>query len=250
MIKNLVIAAVLFAATHVSAQSSLGIQSARIEFGGSQDEVQNFQAGASIGVDVAITSFHGLQGDLRFSDTANGMIGQLGAHLYMTPKPGQKYGVMATLSDVDGRSMMWGSLGVEGMFSLSRNTVVEGRTGLGVADEGGLDFIFAGVSLAHRFNPALEFETFIDVAEFDEAALQAISYEAGIAAHYSPDGAPWGIYASLTHSDLGGRDGTRGETRIGLGLTIEFGASRSVDPASRQFRTSDPVAPLVRRGLW
>ena len=157
---------------------------------------------------------------------------------------------MATLSDVDGRSMTWGSLGVEGMLSLGSNTVVEGRTGLGVADEAGLDFIFAGVSLAHRFTPTLEIETFLDVAEFDEPALRAISYEAGIAAHYSPDGAPWGLYASLTHSDLSGRDGTRGETRLGLGLTIEFGASRGVDPNTRQFRVSDPVAPLVRRGLW
>ena len=250
MIRVLVTAAAVFAATHASAQSSLGIQSTTLGFGGIQDEAGDFQTDANISVDVAITSFHGLQGDLRFSDTANGLIGQLGAHLYMTPRPGQKYGVFATLSDVDGRSMAWGALGIEGMLSLGLDTALEARTGLGVADEGGLDFIFAGVSLAHAVNPSFEVEAFLDIAEFDEAALQVISYEVGVRAHYSPEGAPWGLYASVTQSDLGGRDGTSSETRLGLGLTIEFGSSGSTDPATRHFRASDPVAPLVRRGLW
>ena len=250
MIKKFVTAIALCAATHASAQSSLGIQSTSIELGGIQDEAGDFQTNAGIGVDVAITSFHGLQGELQFSDTSNGLIGRLGAHLYMAPRPGQKYGVFASLSDVDGRSMTWGTLGVEGMLSMGLDTTLEGRTGLGVADDGGLDFIFAGISVAHSINPALSIETFLDVAEFDEAALRAISYEVGVTARYSPEGAPWGLYASVIHSDLAGRDGTNGETRVGLGLSIEFGAARSTDPASRHFRTSDPVAPLVRRGLW
>jgi len=250
MIRVLVTAAAVFAATHLSAQSSLGIQSTAFDFGGVQDEAGDYQFDANVSVDVRVTSYHGLQGDLKFSDTSNGLIGQLGAHLYMTPNPGQKYGVYATLSDVDGRSMTWGTLGIEGMLSLGLDTVVEARTGLGISDVGGLDFIFAGVSLAHAVNPTLELETFLDVVEFDEAALQAISYEVGVRAHYSPEGAPWGLYASLTHSDLGGRDGASGATRLGLGLTFEFGASGGADPATRHFRTSDPVAPLVRRGLW
>ncbi|MGI9389251.1 MAG: hypothetical protein ACR2O1_04260 [Boseongicola sp.] len=250
MIKIMVFAAAVFAATQSYAQSSLGIQSARIELGGAQDEAQDFQAEAGIGVDVAITSYHGLQGNLQFSDTANGMIGQLGAHLYMTPNSGRKYGVFATLSDVDDRSMTWGTLGVEGMMALGLDTVIEGRTGLGVADEAGLDFIFAGVSIAHKVTSTLEVESFLDIAEFDEPALQAISYEVGIAAHYSPEDVPWGLYASLTHSDLTGRDGTSGDTRLGVGFTIEFGASRGTDPTTRQFRSSDPVEPLIRRGLW
>ncbi len=171
MIKFLFIAAAVFAATHASAQSSLGIQGTTIGIGGIQDEAGDYQSAASVSVDVRVTSFHGLQGDLRFSDTSSGLIGQLGAHLYMTPKPGQKYGVFATLSDVDGSSMTWGALGVEGMLSLGLDTALEARTGLGVADAGGLDFIFAGVSLAHAVNPTLEIEAFLDVAEFDEAAF-------------------------------------------------------------------------------
>ncbi len=183
MIKTLVIAAAVFAATHASAQSSLGIQGTTLGFGGVQDEAGDIQTEADVSVDVRVTSVHGLQGDLRFSDTANGLIGQLGAHLYMAPNPGRKYGLFATLSDVDGRSMTWGMIGIEGMLSLGLDTVVEARTGLGVADTGGPDFIFAGVSLAHAVNPALELEGFLDIAEFDEAALQAVSYEAGVRAH-------------------------------------------------------------------
>lgn len=236
--------------TPVLAQSSLGITGMSLSLGSTEDEAGDQRGRLASSVDVRITDAHGLQGDLSFSDTAGGTIGSLGAHLYMAPQPGQKYGVFFNLSDVDGRSMLWVSTGVEGMLEMSEDTLLEGRLGLGASDERSLDFIFGGLSIAHALSPEYEIEAALDVADFDEASFRATSVEASLTARYSPEGAPWGVYASLSHSDLTGRNGTPSATRIGLGLTYQFGSIGGARADTRHFRNADPVAPLVRRGLW
>lgn len=229
------------------AQSSLGISGVELSFGAVEDEAGDYRGEARAVVDVAITGLHGFQGDLNFSDTGTGAIGTVATHLYMKPKPGQKYGLFAALSDVDGRSMIYGSLGAEGMLSLGERTSVEARAGMGWADADGLDYIFAGAALAHQLTPAVTLEGSLDVVDFDEAALSATAYDLGLKATYSPKGSPWGAYVSVTQSGLGGHDDV---TRIGLGLTITLGTAGGTDPHTRLFRTPDPVSPLVRRGLW
>lgn len=232
------------------AQSSLGITGAAFSLGAVEDEGGDLRGDASAIVDVAITDVHGFQGDLRFSDALSGTIGTVATHLYMAPVEGQKYGLFAVLSDVDGRSMLYGSFGAEGMLSLGDSTVLEARGGLGWADVDGLDYIFGGLSVAQSLSPAVEIELSMDVADFDEAGFSATSYDAGLTARYSPEGSPWGAYASVTHSGLSGGNSASGETRIGLGLTLTLGTAGGTDPHTRPFRTPDPVAPLIRRGLW
>lgn len=231
-------------------QSSLGITGATLDVGSAEDETGLWKGTPSASVDVRVTEFHGLQGDLSFSDTGGGTIGMLAGHLYMVPQPGQKYGLFVSLSDLDGRAMSWVSFGAEGMLSLGENTVLSGRLGLGQADVGSLDYIFGGVAVAHEVLPGLEFEAALDVADFDETGFRATSHEASLTARYSPNGAPWGVYASVTNSGLTGRDGQSARTRIGLGVTFTFGGSGGTDPHTRMFRSTDPVAPLIRRGLW
>ncbi len=232
------------------AQSSLGITGAAFSMGMVEDEGGEKRGDASGSVSVAITDYHGFQGDLQFSETVSGTIGTIAAHLYMTPQEGQKYGLFAALSDVDGRSMLYGSFGAEGMLSLGERTSVEARGGLGWADVDGLDYIFGGLSVAQSLSPAVELEVSMDVADFDEAGFSATSYDAGLTARYSPVGSPWGAYASVNYSGLTGDDSASGETRLGLGLTLTLGTAGGIDPHTRPFRTPDPVAPLVRRGLW
>ena len=232
------------------AQSSLGITGADFSLGVVEGEGGDFQGEGSAVVDVAITDVHGFQGDIAFSGVGDVVVGTIATHVYMTPRAGQKYGLFAALSDVDGRSMLYGSFGAEGMLSFGDNTVVEVRGGLGWADTNGLDYVFAGLSVAQALSPAFEVELSLDVADFDEASFSATSYEAGLTARYSPQGSPWGAYASITHSGLTGTDSASGDTRIGLGLTLSLGTAGGVDPHTRPFRTPDPVAPLVRRGLW
>lgn len=234
----------------VCAQSSLGIFGATVELGSTEDETGTLQSLFSSSVDVRITEVHGLQGDLSFTDSATGTIGQLGGHLYMAPKPGQKYGLFVSLSDMDGRSMAWVSAGAEAMFAIGENTLIEGRLGLGASDRNSGDYIFGGISLAHAFTSEFEVELALDAADFDEAGFRATSIETSMTARYSPEGSPWGIYGSLTQSDLAGRNGAPAQTRIGAGVIFNFGASGGVSAHTRPFRRTDPVAPLVRRGIW
>ncbi|MEM7718997.1 MAG: hypothetical protein AAF222_07320 [Pseudomonadota bacterium] len=229
------------------AQSSLGISGLELSLGVVEDEAGDRRGDGRAAVNVAITEFHGFQGDLAFADAADGWIGTAAAHLFMTPVDGQKYGLFAALSDVDGRSMLYGSIGVEGIVSVGQNTSIEGRAGMGWADVEGLDYIFASAALAHDFTPAVTLEASLEIADFEEASFDASAYDFGLKATYSPEGSPLGAHISVTQSSLSGHDDA---TRVGLGLTITLGTSGGTDPHTRLFRTPDPVAPLVRRGLW
>ena len=248
--KSVLVAIFACFAVPVAAQSSLGISGAQVSLGVVEDESGHSRTEFGALVDVAITGVHGFQGDLRFDDTQAGGVGTLAAHLYMTPREGQKYGLFAQLSDVDGRSMTYGAIGAEGMFELGNDTVLEGRAGIGAANDNGLDFVFGSIGLAHAYSSALEISATLDLTEFDEPSLRAISYDAGLRATYSPEGAPWGLYASVTHSGLEGRDASAGETRFGFGLSLSLGNSGGTNPGTRPFRSADPVAPLLRRNLW
>lgn len=232
------------------AGSSLGVTGAAFSLGMAGDEGGVLRGEERASLDVAITGVHGFQGDLSFSDTMTGGIGTAAAHLYMAPAHGRKYGLFAALSDIDGRSMMYGSVGAEGMFSMGEATTLEVQGGVGWSDTNGLDYVFAGGAVAHGLTPALELELSLDLADFDEAGFSATAWDVGLTASYSPEGAPWGAYASVTQSGLSGADSTPGETRFGLGVTLNLGASGGTDPRTRHFRTVDPVAPLVRRGIW
>lgn len=234
----------------VSAQSSLGIQGTDLRFGALQDETGEVQVLSSLRLDVTITDAHGLQGDVTFEDTGNGLVGGLGTRLYMAPVEHQKYGLFASLSDVDGRSMSWLSVGAEGMFAAGDDLVFEARAGMGVSDVEGLDYIFADGGFAIALSDNLAVETHLTVAEFEEASFQAISYDAGASLHYTASGSPWGTYASINYSGLTGRDSRPGELRVGFGVSMSFGQIGGLSPKTRPFRIVNPVAPLVRRGLW
>ena len=238
-----------FVAVPVVAQSSLGITGAEFALGVTEDEAGTAQFNGTAAVDVAITQAHGFQGNIEYTNTLAGGVGTIGGHLYMTPKQGQKYGLFGSISDVDDRALQYVSLGAEAQLALSFDTTFEFQAGIGAATEGDLDYVFGGVALAHTVTPSFDLEAALDVAEFDEASLSTISYEVGVTATYSPEGAPWGVFASVTHSDLTGGDFS-GATRVGLGLSWTFGNSGGTDPATRLFRSVDPVAPLLRRDLW
>ena len=234
----------------LAAQGSLGITGASLSVGVIEDEAGATQVEGAAVVDVAITDVHGFQGDLVFADTASGAVGALGAHLYMAPRRGQKYGLFATLGDIDGRALTYVSLGAEGMLALNSRTTLEGQAGIGAANDGNLDYIFASLALSRALSTSTVIEAALDVAEFDEMALRAVSYDTSLTARYSPEGAPWGLYAQISHGGLTGRDARAGKTRIGLGLTMTFGTSGGTSPKTRPFRSIDPLAPLMRRGLW
>ena len=94
------------------AESPLGITGAEFRLGAvAQDTgaaqaslggIQSFDAIDPVlgfaAVNVAVTDAHGFQGDVLLEDGPGGAIGRLGAHVFMTPQSGQKYGLFAILS--------------------------------------------------------------------------------------------------------------------------------------------------------
>ncbi len=104
-----------------------------------QDKAGTAQSDLSARLDVAMTQAHGSQGDVSFADTDQGLIGKLGAHLYIILQTGQKCGGGGSLSDVDGRIVTWRTLSIESALALSDMTAFEGSAGLGVSDLDGLD---------------------------------------------------------------------------------------------------------------
>ena len=249
--------------TPTFADAPLGITGAEFRFGAVQQDTGD--AMGSLGaikstdefhptlgfaaVNVAITQHHGLQGDALLEDGPDGAVGRLGGHLFMTPAPGQKYGIFATLADVDGEAVTYGSFGVEGLFDLGRSTTIEMRGGIGGATAKGLDFIFVGGRLSQTaLKGAVTFYADVNIAEFEESDIDTIATDltVGLDAKISRN---LGSFVAVTRSRLSGMDAAD-EITLRAGLTVTFGDWGTGDAASKPLHTADPVAQLVRRGYF
>lgn len=239
----------LVASMPAFAQSGLGISSASVGSGFAEDEsgTQRFAFASSL--DVMVTPYHGLQGDLAFTDTQAGTVGSLVGHGYLTTNFDRKYGLFASLSDLDGRSLSWVTVGAEAMYDLNPATTIEGRLGLGVADSQSMDFIFGGASAYFDFGSELQLEISLNVADFDESYFRATSVETEVVARYAPKRSFCTLFAGLRSSKHFGRDGSDANIGTVFGATIELGNRAGVRPMARSFRDYDPMLQLVRRGL-
>lgn len=237
--------------TSPAAADSLGFRFADLSAGLADDGTIT-SAQARISADFAITDNHGLQLDFGAVGYSGEYLGQIDAHLYMMPTQAAKYGVFASLADVDGREATIAMAGIEAMFALSERTELHGRAGIGMALPGNIDFITASLGASYALNDQMAVFGDLTVAEFDEASLRAISASARLGARYQPAGQAWEVAASLVHDGLTGRDAARFETRIELGFTWHLGAGGGAKRglATRAFATTQPFDPLLRRGLF
>ena len=225
------------------AQSSLGITA--VDFTLGQSDHDNEGSFGALLVDVAVTPYHGLQGDVVYEDLSSGGIGRLGAHLYMTPAAGQKYGLFAFVSDRDDASMTYGAIGAEGLFALSDTASVEINAGLGVANTDGLDYLFGSAAYHTDITPEFGLSAGAGFASFEEPGLNTDVFSPRIEARYSPDEQPFGVFARLSQDIF--TDGllSSSPTILSAGVSISFGGSSS----RNRFTTTDPLAPLFRANL-
>ena len=234
----------------VLAGGTPGVTETTLSFASTEDELGSFRGHFLSSVDVRITDIHGVQGDLRFSDSGYGLIGQLIAHVYMAPSPSQKIGAFFELSDVDGHSMAWGSAGVEGIVEFGDASFLEAHIGLGAADENSLDYVFGGLALSTQLSPSVEITADVRISDIDEIAFRATALETSLVARYRSPDSNIGAFASLTKSELKGRDAASGFLRLGFGLTFDFNGSSHDRAEYRQFGQRDAIGQIVRRGLW
>jgi hypothetical protein len=232
------------------AQSSLGLN-----FGQAGFSLGHSGAGmrpmGQISGDYRITDAHGVQLGLVAADRPGGWIGQFDGHLYLQPAPDRKYGVFATLADINDRSAGIGTAGIEMMWEVAPGTVIEGRAGAGLAT-GGIDFIAVSGSLSHALGHTTEGFIRGGLAEFDEAALSAVGYTVGTGIRHHLGGTGLELSVAISANGLAGRDSAKAITQVDLGLTWRFGADRGArrPVASRSFETIQPFDPLIVRGLF
>lgn len=232
--------------TTAFASSSLGISGAALQAG-----LDDGDAFASLTFDAAITEFHGLQGTAALEDGALGLDGRLNGHLYMTPRPGEKYGFVGFLSDFNDRDATYGGLGMEGLFALSDFTAVELRGGIGLADGGQVDdFIFAEAGIYHGLTDSVGVSLAGTLAEFDETDFSALGYDLRLGLSVQPERQPYGIFAEVRYDGLTGSDSADGETTLRAGISFEFGNMRRGGPESRPFSSPDPLGTLIRREIF
>ena len=168
----------------------------------------------------------------------------------MSPRDDQKYGVFATLADVDGESVTYGTLGVESIIALTDRTSLEMRGGIGAATAMELDYIFAGARIAHE-NAAgtLTIHAGYDLAEFDEAGFQALGHEIYAGADFQIARNVSG-YVEVRNSRLTGTSAAPDEFTVRAGVTIQFGKFGGSNVKTQPFHTADPIAQFVRRGYF
>lgn len=235
-----------------SAQSSLGVTAAEFALGqGAGPGLSGSYA--TLWVDTAITDFHGIQLDFAAEHTPWGGLGHVSGHLYLAPRDGQKYGLFATVGDLDGGSFTVGLAGLEGRFALGPSAAFALHGGLGLAHRmtapERMDFLFIGGGVDIAASKALSFGLGVELAEFEEAGLQAVGYGIGLSAGYRPRGTPWALSADLGLTGLTGRDPAPAEPVARIGLVYRFG-DPGPDPARGAFRRADPYAPMALRGMF
>ena len=245
------IVASLVALSTAARADSVGFRFADITLGGATGGT-GASGTARLSSDVALTGVHGLQLDLGVVRYGHEVLGQLDAHLYMMPHDAAKYGLFFSLADIDGREATIAMVGVEGMFALSDRTELHGRAGIGMAMPGHMEFISLSLGASHAVNDQMAIFGDLAIAEIDEAALRAVTTAARIGVSYQPAGRSWALSAAFVRDGAGADTKTASETRAELGFTLHLGGGGGAKRrlATRGFASTQPLDPLLQRGLF
>ena len=225
-----------------SAQSSLGFQDASLTVTYAKGETTTRKQ-VDAALDVAITGYHGLQLDIGAADYPDRYWGRLGAHLYIDPGHGAKYGLFANVADANNLARWDATLGAEGIWVLGETVTLAARAGLGLSEPGNYDYIFAEVRGTHRLSKTLDVYAGYARTDIDEAGLDFTSglLEAGVT-HHLP-GSAAALSLGLERSIVSGNSGAVGDTRLVAGLTVQIGTPRGAKPTTTATLFA-PVRPL------
>ncbi|MEM9269769.1 MAG: hypothetical protein AAGA78_12615, partial [Pseudomonadota bacterium] len=210
------------------------------------------EAGSSTGqelqarADFATSAYHGVQIDLSYGAYEAGDLGHLGGHLYMVPSEDWKYGVFASFADFNEVETNNATFGFEAIYRASDRLAVEARFGLGIANPGNLDYIFADGALHYELTDQFSLSGDLSLTEIDELSMSGIAYETGASLTYRPQGKPLFVTARL------GLAGMQGDTTIdptpkaSLTAGITFGGvpKDRTAPRNRLFKRHDPLSVL------
>lgn len=227
------------------ADNDLGIIGAELRLGASNHALEGGFGGGT--VDVAITPYHGAQFDLNYEERSTGGIGRAGMVLYMTPHEGQKYGLSLMVGDKNDASATYGQIGAVGMLEVAPGLNLELRASAGLSADNDMDWVTAGAGLHWQATPATRVYAHYDLTEFDEAQFEALSHDVTVGVQARISDSPASFFAEASRDWLTGRNAAPAEATLRAGLSISLGHSGNSQPS---FRMTDPMRPLLRRGLF
>jgi len=247
---------VLLATSPMALSQSLGLGAGFVELGQTEPEHGEARQSGRILMDFTISAHHGIEASAALEETPLGTTGTLTGVAYMRPTNGLRYGLFGSLSDLDGEAASWGYVGAAGIWALSDRLSLGahgaiGRRVTGPRAGGRLiepDTLMGGIDLSAALSDNLIASAALSVAEFDEWRFRATASELRAGLTYHVPRTPLGLEASVIHDRLDGPNGAPAETRLRLGLFIQFGP-RPSQAEMRPFQLSDPIAQLVRRGM-
>ncbi|PTQ68937.1 hypothetical protein [Celeribacter persicus] len=153
-----------------SANSGLGFTGAQSSIGYlSRDGVALATADGNL--DYSISRHHGLQLDLGTISFPDHYQGTLAGHLYMQPNADAKYGFFAAYTDLNDDAAYIGSLGVEGLWTFGKRTLLSLRAGIGLYEPQNRDFLFGDLELKTALSEQLALSANLSAYDLEEADL-------------------------------------------------------------------------------
>jgi hypothetical protein len=251
MRRALAFAVLILSATFARADSGIGVNFAEAEAGTSRTDAAS-RGTLRLTTDVLITRAHGLQLDFGLEEDPSGTIGRIDGHLYMIPQPNQKFGLFFSVTDVDGREATVAQVGIAGMLEFAPGTVLSGHASLGMVRPQKVDFVAVSARVSHALSDGLSVFAEIGGAEFEEEFLHVVTRQTRAGLIWEPKGRPLAATLSLARSDLAGRDGRPGETRVEFAVTYRFGAKGGARRPLRErpFLAPQSAVPMIAAGIF
>ncbi|MEO1550508.1 MAG: hypothetical protein AAFR93_08750 [Pseudomonadota bacterium] len=231
-------------------QSGLGMTQAELTLSGFHlDTETGTSTGqeAALRADFATSDHHGVQVDFAYGSYAAGDLGHLGGHLYMVPSEDWKYGVFASFADFNEVETNNVTFGFEAIYRASDRLAVEGRFGLGIANPGNLDYVFADGALHYELSDQLSLSGDLSLTEVDELSMSGFAYEVGASLTYRPQNRPFFVTARLGMAGMEGETTLSPAPKASLTAGFTFGGvpkDRSA-PRNRLFKRHDPLSVLA-----
>jgi len=224
------------------ADSGLGFENGALSFSG-QKSASRTQLDGALQMDHRVSNYHGLQTEVTATTYEGFWVGSIGAHLYMNPSDGAKYGLFAAYMDRNDRSDMMMSLGIEGLWNVSDTVIFGARAGLGLYQPNHVDFIFTDLHLDAYVSPTLRLGAGLSLSRIQELGYTREEMTPWISARYRLGRGPFSAVARLSHQHLREMSGRRNEVQLTLGIRMELGDSATAD--GTLFAPIQPISGYV-----
>lgn len=199
-------------------------------------------------VAVAITPYHHIQGDLGVVKYDWSWWGVIGAHLYMSPGPRVKYGLFASISDINDFSFYEINAGAELGWAPTERSYVQARIGMGWVVPGGNDYLFAELDGIYAITDDLRATARVAFVNFEETGAKANQFTFGAGLEYDIGRTPLTAYGGVERTVSIGDSDLPDETRFVAGIKVRLGRQTGTGVKDRPWTPIRPFEGHMSQG--